>query len=149
MNLVVLADDQFREELLEHGLENTTIVNWLKDVDDVTNFPAADAYIDLLFDNDSHRIKLLQKFESGIVIVNSVITTLKSLPRNFTRANGWPTFLKRSIIEVSCNEENMKRKAEEIFSCFHKKAEWVPDVPGFITLRVVAAIVNEAYFGLE
>jgi 3-hydroxybutyryl-CoA dehydrogenase len=27
--------------------------------------------------------------------------------------------------------------------------EWVPDVPGFITARVIAMIVNEAWFALE
>ena len=27
-----------------------------------------------------------------------------------------------------------------------KKTEWVPDTPGLITARIVACIINEAYF---
>jgi 3-hydroxybutyryl-CoA dehydrogenase len=31
----------------------------------------------------------------------------------------------------------------------NKKPEWVPDVAGFITPRIVASIINEAYFALD
>jgi len=31
----------------------------------------------------------------------------------------------------------------------NKKIEWVPDIAGFISARVVSMIVNEAWFALE
>ena len=34
-------------------------------------------------------------------------------------------------------------------NCFNKKTEWTPDIPGFITARVISTIINEAYFSLE
>ena len=34
-------------------------------------------------------------------------------------------------------------------SLLNRKAEWVPDVKGFISPRVVSMIINEAYFTLE
>ena len=45
------------------------------------------------------------------------------------------------------NGEN-KIIAEKIISCFNKTTEWVADVPGFITARVISTIINEAYFTL-
>jgi 3-hydroxybutyryl-CoA dehydrogenase len=32
---------------------------------------------------------------------------------------------------------------------FNKKIEWVPDIPGFVTARVISMIINEAYFALD
>ena len=42
-----------------------------------------------------------------------------------------------------------KETAEKIFSCFNKTIEWVADIPGFITPRVISMIINEAYFTLD
>jgi 3-hydroxybutyryl-CoA dehydrogenase len=71
------------------------------------------------------------------------------LPVNFIRINGWPTFLKRKVVESSCNSDDLEASAEKIFSLFNRIAEWVPDVPGFITARVISMIINEAYFTLD
>ncbi|HEX5668136.1 MAG TPA: 3-hydroxyacyl-CoA dehydrogenase family protein, partial [Chitinophagaceae bacterium] len=40
-------------------------------------------------------------------------------------------------------------RAEEILDRLNKKVEWVPDEPGMISPRVIAMIVNEAWFALE
>ena len=114
-------------------------------VDEFANYPDADAFIDLLFEKSNDRILTLKKLFPNPVIVNSII----SLPENFIRINGWPTFLKRHVTEAACQNETMRAKAEEIFLCFNKKLEWTPDIPGFISLRVIAMIINEAYFALE
>ncbi|RYG41719.1 MAG: hypothetical protein EOO01_24540 [Chitinophagaceae bacterium] len=42
-----------------------------------------------------------------------------------------------------------RNKATELFVLLGRKAEWVPDISGFITARVVATIINEAFFALE
>jgi hypothetical protein len=51
------------------------------------------------------------------------------------RINAWPGFLKRSVAEVSCGDGADKNEAEKILSLLHRKAEWVPDVKGFISTR--------------
>jgi 3-hydroxybutyryl-CoA dehydrogenase len=53
------------------------------------------------------------------------------------------------LIEAFCQNEKLKTKAEEVFSCFNKKIEWTPDIPGFLTPRVISMIINEAYFALD
>jgi len=39
--------------------------------------------------------------------------------------------------------------AEKIFSALNRKTKWVTGIAGFISARVVAAIINEAYYALE
>jgi 3-hydroxybutyryl-CoA dehydrogenase len=91
---------------------------------------------------------LLKQLLPRPVLVNSVVTTLKDLPENIVRFNGWPTFLKRNTLESSCNNGSIKKRTEEIFALLNKKVEWVADEPGFITARIIAMIINEAYFAL-
>jgi 3-hydroxybutyryl-CoA dehydrogenase len=149
MRLAVLADEILKEELLSNGITREVDIIWIEDVDEFTYHENVDGYIDLLFDNTKKRIELLKKFSSQPVIVNSVIDTLEEINAPFIRINAWPGFLKRPVVEASCNSKTLKEKAERVFSGLGKKTEWVPDEPGFITARVIAMIVNEAWFALE
>ena len=149
MRLVVLADEILKEELLSNGIKGEVDIIWIDDVDEFTYRENADGCIDLLFDNTKERIELLKKLSSQPVIVNSVIDTLEEINAPFIRINAWPGFLKRPVVEVSYNSKPLKEKAERIFTGLGKKAEWVPDEPGFITARVIAMIINEAWFALE
>jgi 3-hydroxybutyryl-CoA dehydrogenase len=53
------------------------------------------------------------------------------------------------LIEASANNDELRKTAQDIFGVFNKKLEWLPDVPGFITPRVISMIINEAYFALS
>ncbi|MEJ0102586.1 MAG: 3-hydroxyacyl-CoA dehydrogenase family protein [Bacteroidota bacterium] len=148
MKIVVVTNAELKEELLEQGLKGLPEIEWLNDINTITGH--ADAYIDLLFDRDRNKRKeILDKLNAEVIIINDVIETVENLSPNFVRINGWPTFLKRRVTEASSNNENIKSKAEEVLDCFNKKIAWTPDIPGFITARVVSTIVNEAYFSLE
>jgi 3-hydroxybutyryl-CoA dehydrogenase len=146
MNIVVITNDDLRQELLAQGLQDGITVQY---TEEITTVQHADCYIDLLFEPTENRINKLQELQPALVIVNSVITTGNELPENFVRINGWSTFLKRTIVEASSDNDEIKNKTEKIFSCFGKKIEWVPDIPGFVTARVVSMIINEAYFTLD
>jgi 3-hydroxybutyryl-CoA dehydrogenase len=146
MKMVVIANDTLKKEMLEQGLSNDVQVEWMNEL---TAVPGTDCYIDLLFTYNAERIETLKQLQPAIIIVNSVTNTADKLPENFIRVNGWPTFLKRSLIEASCNNASLKPVAEKIFTGFNKTTEWVPDVPGFISARVVSMIINEAYFTLD
>jgi 3-hydroxybutyryl-CoA dehydrogenase len=149
MRLVALANEILKDELLNNGVATEMEIIWTSDVSEFAQNENADGYIDLLFDNTKNRIELLKNFSSQPVIVNAVITTLEELNAPFIRINAWPGFLKRQIVEASCNSQVLREKAEAVFNCLNRKAEWVPDVPGFITSRVIAMIINEAWFALE
>ena len=146
MKVAIITDDALKEEWISRGMQENIKAEWLSEP---IAIEGADCYIDLLFQPDSERINKLQKLEPAIIIVNSVIATLNLLPENFIRINGWYSFLKRTVVESSCSNDDLKTPAEKIISSFNKTIEWVPDVPGFITARVISTIINEAYFTLD
>ncbi|MBL0068954.1 MAG: hypothetical protein IPP39_10835 [Chitinophagaceae bacterium] len=144
MKIVVITNDALKAELLEQGLQDDVQVEWQHEIAPVVG---ADAYIDLLFTQSEERINKLTALQPSAIIINSVEVTLSELPAGFIRLNGWNSFLKRPVVEMAGNGEN-KIIAEKVFSCFNKTTEWVADVPGFITARVISTIINEAYFTL-
>ena len=146
MKISVITNTELKEELLAQGLANDVQVEWLTEIIPVSG---ADFYIDLLFNAEEQRIDTLTKLQPALVLVNAVTHTGDELPKNFIRINAWPTFLKRPLLEASGFDDTLKAKAENCFSAFQKKVEWVPDIPGFITPRVICMIINEAYFTLE
>jgi 3-hydroxybutyryl-CoA dehydrogenase len=144
MQLVVLSDELLKEELLSNGTQANLNVTWVNSAEQFSQHKDSDGFIDLLFDGTEDRIELLKELKQP-VIIHSVEKTLADFHTNFTRINAWPTFLKREIVEASCTHENQKQKVEIIFAAFHKKIEWLPDEPGFVSARVVAMIINEAW----
>ena len=149
MRLVVLANEILKEELLSNGKTGEAEIKWIRGPEEFTHEENVDGFIDLLFDNSKTRIELLKDLSFQPVIINSVVNTLEEINAPFIRINAWPGFLKRPLVEASYLGEALKKKAEKIFTCLNKRAEWVPDVPGFVTARVIAMIINEAWFALE
>lgn len=82
------------------------------------------------------------------VIINLVDGTLtgKNLPPHIYRINGWSGFLARPVWEIAGIEND---SIAAIFKPFSVKINFVKDEPGFINARVIAMIINEAYFALE
>lgn len=149
MVLAVLADDDLKQELISNGLAEDVTIIWLKQAEEFENYSDAEGFLDLLFTASRERINLLRKNVRGTVIINSVCATLKEIDAPFIRINGWPGFLKRTLVEASCGDEHTKRQGESIFQRLNRKAEWVADHPGFVTARIIATIINEAWFTLE
>jgi 3-hydroxybutyryl-CoA dehydrogenase len=140
--IVVAASDKQWNELTvsEPGIdwqraENAASFNQYKD---------ADAFFNL------HNDEIFPEFEflKAPVFINSVVQTLADLfaPPNVYRINGWATFLKRPVWEIAgtANEE-----VETVFRSLNIRINFVKDEPGFISARVIAMIINEAYFALE
>ena len=149
MRVAVLADDGMKEELIASGYDQECIIEWFRSPDEFPAAANADAVFDLLFEKNDYSISHLKKISSKLIFVNSVCKTINEIGLPVIRVNGWPGFLSRNITEASCNEDTDKKQAETILAAFGKRVEWVPDVKGFISPRVVSMIINEAYFALE
>jgi 3-hydroxybutyryl-CoA dehydrogenase len=149
MQMVVLANDAYKKELLQDTTDNGAEVVWIENINDFSVYGDADAYIDLLFENTPERKSILKHLLPRPVIINSVIYTLAQTDENFIRIGAWPTFLQGAVVEGSCLKGDLKEQAERVLKHFGKTIEWLPDVPGFITPRVVSMIINEAHFALE
>lgn len=149
MTVLLLADDEQRAELLACPVSNTIELTWLTKPEDLLVTQTFDACIDLLFETTKERINWLNKLDTSLIIVNSVVVPLREIQQNYVRINGWNTFLKRTVVEAAAIDSLLQSKAKELFSLFGRTIEWVPDIEGFITPRVVASVINEAFFALE
>ena len=149
MRILVLATAEQREELIAHTIHTDAVLVWIDGPVAPTGNQQFDACIDLGFENNTNRIQWLRDTKAPLIIINSVITSLYEIKEPFIRINGWNTFLKRPIIEAACEQEALKEKATSLFLLLGRKTEWVDDVPGFISPRVVVSIINEAYMTLE
>ena len=149
MRLVILTNEQLKEELLSTGISDDCKVDWINSSKEFSSYADADAVIDLLFEQNGYDISYLNDFASRPIFVNSMTKTIAEMGLPVIRLNAWPGFLKRNVAEVCCDDEVNKNEAEQILSLLNRKAEWVPDVKGFISARIVSMIINEAYFSLE
>jgi 3-hydroxybutyryl-CoA dehydrogenase len=142
MMIVVAASDEQWNELTAsrpgidwQRAESTAGFNQYKD---------ADAFFCLKENEISEALNSLTK----PVIINSVIHSLSGLglAANVYRINGWATFLNRQVWEIAgaANEA-----IDSIFKALDIKINFVKDEPGFISARVIAMIINEAYFAVE
>jgi 3-hydroxybutyryl-CoA dehydrogenase len=149
MKLAIVANEQLKEELISISFKEDVQIDWLNSITELAKYQHADAVIDLLFDPEKSDTTLLKEFHPRPVIINSVLKTLPDIDLSFIRINGWSTFLKRPVTEAAFAIEADKVAGEKIFEALGRKMEWVPDVPGFLSPRVIAMIINEAYFTLE
>ena len=140
--IVVVASDKQWNELTA----TRPHVEWQRaeHAEDFDQYKNADAFFCLQADAISTDLGFLKK----PVFINSVIATLSelNLPPHVFRINGWAGFLQRPVWEVAglANEE-----ADLILQSLQVTASFVKDEPGFISARVIAMIINEAYFALE
>ena len=149
MTVLLLATAELKEELLAYPVSEEIEVKWITDPADFVPVHSIDACIDLLFENTSERIAWLKNLRTELIIINSVVTPLYQVNEDFVRINGWTTFLKRPVVEASIINTSLQPQAEQLLSHFGRTIEWTLDIAGFITPRVVASIINEAFFALE
>ncbi|MES2331887.1 MAG: 3-hydroxyacyl-CoA dehydrogenase family protein [Bacteroidota bacterium] len=140
MHIVVKADAQQKQEFLSKGVP---VELWVSFLDSEGVIPGADAYFDLCFEADGAAFPAII---NKPVFVNAVIATGEGLPANYIRINAWDGFLKRDIIEVVATDSQLTNLT--ILDALEWKYQLVPDIPGMIAARIIAMIINEAYFGL-
>ena len=148
MIVAILADEVIKAEILEKGTNSSTEIVWADSLQSL-RIIEADAYFDLLFEYDTERISRLKFILPKPVFVNSVIHTCKEISGGFFRINAWPTMINRKIIEVSVSENiTPESRVKTIFDGLGWAFQYVPDVIGMITPRIVSMIINEAWFSL-
>lgn len=148
MHVVVITDDDLKEELLAQSQADELQLQFIRQLSELPSGSSPDACIDLLFDGTKERVMQLGALKCRSTVINAVTATLDETDQQFIRINAWPGFLRRELIEAAAIDAD-RAAAEHLFSLLGKKTEWVPDICGFISARVVATIINEAFFALE
>jgi 3-hydroxybutyryl-CoA dehydrogenase len=146
MLVAVVTNDTLKPEWVAGGLQHNIEVIWL---DEPALVPGATAYIDLLYSQTPDRLEIWQQYTSTLILINDVLKVNDQLPSHIIRFNGWPGFVNRPIIEMTVAGKEWMDKASSLCAAFNKTAECVPDLPGFVSARVVSMIINEAWFALE
>ena len=147
MTVAILASAILKQELLTKKLPEAKTVVWVDSVRALT-IADADVYIDLLFEPDAERTQHLKRLLPKPVIVNAVNWTTKKINADFIRINGWPGLLQRPVMEIALPANIHEASIKEVFDSLGWQYVLAPDIPGMITARVLATIINEAYYTL-
>jgi 3-hydroxybutyryl-CoA dehydrogenase len=98
---------------------------------------------------DESRIAALSALLPSPVIVDAVVPTLAQIGRPFIRINGWPGFLERDVHELAVPDEATAAQITTLYQKIGRSCRIVPDAPGMISARILASIINEAWYTWE
>lgn len=106
-------------------------------------------FIDLDFRADPARIETLARLLPAPVMINAVVHTLGEIGHPFIRINAWPGFLGRNMDELVIPDSTTGSQIDQLYGELGWSYCKSPDIPGMISARILAAIINEAYFTLQ
>jgi len=143
----ILAPETTAAEIRTKGWNESVGISWAESFAALTSLNA-DAYFDLDFSISHERIKSLEALDRP-VFISSMDIPLGEISASFIRINCWPGMLQRPLIEVAIDTETGRSKALDVLNALNWKYQLAPDIPGFISARILATVINEAYFTLQ
>ncbi|HWB91992.1 MAG TPA: 3-hydroxyacyl-CoA dehydrogenase family protein [Puia sp.] len=114
-----------------------------------TAAPGIALYLDLEFKNEPERLENLGRLLPALVFVNAVTPTLGEIQRPLVRINAWPGFATKKVHELVSPDEATTRRIAKLYQGLDCSYRLVPDIPGMISPRIVAGIINEAWYTWE
>jgi len=145
MKIAAIAGRYGKEEIPS----GTTEWIWVDTVAELVRVPDAGLYLDLGFVPDTERIRGLSALLPAPVLVGAVVPTLMEIGQPFVRINVWPGFFERGLHELVIPDEETGARIASLYGELGWRYRFVPDIPGMISSRIVATIINEAYFTLQ
>ncbi|MGV3585892.1 MAG: 3-hydroxyacyl-CoA dehydrogenase family protein [Adhaeribacter sp.] len=121
------------------------------------NLKEAQVVFDFFLADNPERLRLYQDREGLVIFCQAVTASLAQLVGNAQTKlactlfgfNGWPTFLNRIYLEVTSLKEEDKLILQEVCAQLDTEYLLVDDRIGMVTPRVLAMIVNEAFYTLQ
>ncbi|MFZ1528888.1 MAG: 3-hydroxyacyl-CoA dehydrogenase family protein [Ferruginibacter sp.] len=131
-------------ELLNELMQANAGIEWLAAGSPEALFNEEDAAAYFLLDESAENIPAVAK----PVFINAITKTLHEINagQQSIRINGWNGFLQKQKWEVA---GNISDEAKEVLNALNKEIIPCTDEPGFISPRVIALIINEAYYALQ
>ncbi len=121
------------------------IATSLKNTDVIFDFDPTEETV-AMYSECNHPVFLNSVFTSLTNLISPVVMDKRELFFGFC---GLPTFLNRSVLEVSARSEKSKEYLKQICSQLETEFVCVEDHVGFVTPRVICMIINEAYYTLK
>jgi len=139
MRISILSNQNTYKELTEFYPN----INWLHalNMNQLNAFDNVDVAVNL---NEDASNEDYSSFKIP-VLINSVSNTLKSTNHgaHVIRLNGWNGLLKRTTWELAGENNDILK---ELSTQLGVRFSFLSDEPGFVSARVLAMIINEAYF---
>jgi 3-hydroxybutyryl-CoA dehydrogenase len=139
MRISILSNQNTYKELTEFYPN----INWLHalNMNQLNAFDNVDVAVNL---NEDASNEDYSSFKIP-VLINSVSNTLKSTNHgaHVIRLNGWNGLLKRTTWELAGENNDI---IKELSTQLGVRFSFLSDEPGFVSARVLAMIINEAYF---
>lgn len=145
--IIVLAEEHTKAEILSRSLAGEVNWIWVDSLRALTMMDG-DAYFDLQFNESRERIHELGRLSGKTVFVSSMLMTSATIGQPFIRINAWPGMLGRSLLELASGDTESANSGLTCLQSLGWKATVAPDIPGFITARIIASVINEAFFTL-
>ena len=89
MKIVVISNESQKKELEGSLDSNNKNIHWVSSPDQLNL--DAEVIIDLLFDETPDHLAILKSYSSQLIMINSVVNTLKESDTSFVRINGTNT----------------------------------------------------------
>jgi 3-hydroxybutyryl-CoA dehydrogenase len=121
----------------------------VRTVAELENHRDADLLIDLDFTRDEARLAALCRMLPAPVIVNEVVQTVGEIGCPFVRINAWPGMLERTVHELVVPDEVVARQVKHAYEKLGHAFRSAPDIPGMVTARILAMLINEAWYTWE
>lgn len=143
MKMAIVCNDALKAAFQARGMGAGTEAVFTDRIEEIP----ADATIvfDLLFENEAPRVAALAQWLPRPVIVHSVTATLARIGQPFIRLNAWQGFLQHPILEIAALPAQ-ESAVQQVFGQLGWKYRLVPDIAGLVSARVIAMIINEAWF---
>lgn len=116
-----------------------------------------DVIFDLNFDERQNALSYYAPLKGMPVVVSAAKKSIALSVHEFGKAvdcvligmNALPTFINRSLAELSVNKPAERETAEKLFTTLNWESKIVNDRVGFITPRVILMIINEACYTVQ
>lgn len=149
MRLLIISNEEKKTGLWNKNLPfEGCSVSYAKEPT-VEHFQTNDAAIDLSFEQMPGRISLYKTCGKPVLIA-SVTSTLHDLQvqnEPIARFNNWTGMSERTKLELSVNSSSAST-FDQLLNQWQIDYEVITDVPGFVSARILAMIINEAYLAL-
>ena len=144
MHIVVHANSASREEWLAKKT-GAVQLSWVDTAAQFAAYLNADAFFDLK-QEDQIPVHFYPLHKP--VFVHAVAETLREIDHpGIIRINAWTGFLQRPVVEIVARP-SQQATARTVMEALDWQWRFVPDTPGIIAARIVAMVINEAYFTL-
>ncbi|MHB1922089.1 MAG: 3-hydroxyacyl-CoA dehydrogenase family protein [Chitinophagaceae bacterium] len=155
MSIMVWDPEKTSLELVSRTWE---MVEGFREGQEEEFFPGCELFLDLDPMGLKKRGPFYARYPQVPILANTVERTLKYFwqsswmdrpSHNVFGLNAWPTFLGRPLAEISVMEDSGLNELEKLMGQLDWAFRTVPDQVGMVTPRVVAMMINEAYFTLQ